>query len=172
MKLISFIAALPIVIGLAGSACAGQPTSAQTSAIRSACPTDYKTYCASIPPGGSASLNCLQQNVAKLSGACQSAVQATMAPAAPAASSNSTTSSGSDGTTAAPASKPAATAPAGPPLTPLQELALVRNACRADFRRLCSTVALGGGRAIACLEFHQASLSKGCTGAIAEVRGQ
>ena len=167
MKRAALIAMIVIFAGAGASADAGQPTAAQSSAIRSACPTDYKTYCASIPPGGAASLNCLQQNVAKLSGSCQSAVQATIAPAAPAATTTTTTT--------APASKPAATTaavPAGPPLTPLQELGLVRNSCRADFRRLCSNVALGGGRAIACLEANQASLSKGCTGAIAEVRGQ
>jgi len=64
--------------GFAGSASAGQPTQAQISAIKSNCRSDYMQYCSSVPTGGSASLQCLEQNSAKLSGACQAAVNAAM----------------------------------------------------------------------------------------------
>src|ERR1700719_2297827 len=59
------------------------PTDAQRSAIRSACRSDYQAHCASIPPGGAASLQCLQQNMSSLSSSCQTAVRAVEPPAAP-----------------------------------------------------------------------------------------
>src|SRR4051794_33808047 len=58
-----------------------QPTSAQRDAIRSACRADYQAHCASVPTGGAASLQCLQQNMSALSSACQIAVRS-VAPAA------------------------------------------------------------------------------------------
>src|ERR1700726_3629788 len=59
------------------------PTDAQRSAIRSECRSDYEAHCASIPPGGEASLQCLQKNMSSLSSGCQSAVRAVEPPAAP-----------------------------------------------------------------------------------------
>src|SRR4051794_41300888 len=52
------------------------PTEAQRSAIRSECRSDYEANCASVPPGGATSLQCLPQNMSKLSSSCQSAVRA------------------------------------------------------------------------------------------------
>ena len=72
----------------AGRASAQQPTSAQVSAIRQSCRSDYQRYCSSVPAGGSAALACLQQASANLSPACRQAVAAvggSPAPAAPAA---------------------------------------------------------------------------------------
>src|SRR5580700_7659836 len=63
------------------------PTDAQRSAVRSQCRSDYEAHCASIPPGGRASLQCLQQNMSSLSPGCQTAVRAVEAPAAPKAES-------------------------------------------------------------------------------------
>src|SRR5450755_4789543 len=63
------------------------PTDAQRSAIRSECRSDYEAHCASIPPGGEASLQCLQKNMSSLSAGCQGAVRAVEAPAAPKAES-------------------------------------------------------------------------------------
>src|SRR5260221_5398910 len=63
------------------------PTDAQRSAIRSECRSDYEAHCASIPPGGAASLQCLQKNMSSLSPGCQTAVRAVEAPAAPKAES-------------------------------------------------------------------------------------
>src|SRR5450432_3941167 len=59
------------------------PTDAQRSAIRSECRADYEAHCASVPPGGAASLQCLQKNMSSLSSGCQSAVRAVEAPAEP-----------------------------------------------------------------------------------------
>ena len=47
------------------------PTDAQRSAIRSQCRSDYMAHCASVPPGGMASLQCLQKNMSSLSSGCQ-----------------------------------------------------------------------------------------------------
>src|ERR1700712_2416968 len=71
----------------AAPALAQQPTDAQRSAIRSACRSDYMAHCASVPPGGLASLQCLQKNMSNLAPSCQSAVNAVANPAEPAASS-------------------------------------------------------------------------------------
>ena len=59
------------------------PTDAQRNAIRSECRADYQAHCASIPPGGEASLQCLQKNMSSLSSGCQSAVRAVEPAAAP-----------------------------------------------------------------------------------------
>src|SRR5580698_3339146 len=59
------------------------PTDAQRSAIRAQCRSDYEAHCSSVPPGGMASLQCLQQNMSSLSSGCQAAVRAVEAPAAP-----------------------------------------------------------------------------------------
>lgn len=61
-----------------------QVTSAQQSAIRSNCRSDFMSHCSGVTPGGKDALACLQKNVAKLSGGCQTAVRATIpAEAAP-----------------------------------------------------------------------------------------
>src|SRR4051812_2568080 len=67
---------LALGIGFAAGGAAAAPTEAQQSAIRSACQSDYRAHCASVSPGGAAALQCLQQNLASLSPACQSAVGA------------------------------------------------------------------------------------------------
>src|SRR5690349_1861341 len=65
-----------IVVMAASPAFSQAPTDAQRDAIRSACRADYQAHCASVPPGGAASLQCLQKNMASLSSGCQSAVHA------------------------------------------------------------------------------------------------
>ena len=170
-------------------AMAQAPSKAQQSAIRSACPSDYRAYCASVPPGGKPALDCLQQNVAKLSDACRTAVQAVSgsaattpsdaAPASGEAKPDTTTSPPATTTDAAPAAKtpvaktPATKAPvaaAAPPaadLAPRQEAALIRQSCRRDFRTYCGGVPIGGGNVIACLKANAASLSPRCQSALA-----
>src|SRR5580700_12201403 len=74
-------------IAMATPARSQAPTDAQRSAIRAQCRADYEAHCASIPPGGMASLQCLQQNMSSLSPGCQTAVRAVEAPAAPKAES-------------------------------------------------------------------------------------
>src|ERR1700720_2350760 len=85
------------------------PTDAQRSAIRSECRSDYQAHCASIPPGGAASLQCLQQNMSSLSAGCQGAVRAGEAPADPKAEAKPESAPAANPApeTAAPAAEPA-----------------------------------------------------------------
>jgi hypothetical protein len=55
---------------------AQQPTQAQIIAIRQACRADYQAHCATVPTGGAAALQCLQQNAQSVSAACQHALSA------------------------------------------------------------------------------------------------
>jgi hypothetical protein len=68
-------------IVLAAPVQAQAPSEAQRAAIKSNCRSDYMAHCSSIPPGGAASLQCLQQNVGSLSAACAGAVKAVEVPA-------------------------------------------------------------------------------------------
>ena len=134
---------------LSGGALAQSPTTAQRDAIRQSCAADYRSLCASVPTGGRASLQCLQQNMSSLSPACQSAVGAI--------------SSGGGG--AAPPAPPQAgherrSTAAGRPM----------EACRGDFFRFCRGIRLGGGRGLMCLREHAADLSPSCQGALMALR--
>ncbi|HEX3859764.1 MAG TPA: hypothetical protein VHV58_09185, partial [Pseudolabrys sp.] len=73
-----------------------QVTSAQQSAIRASCRSDFMSKCSGVTPGGKDALTCLQKNVGALSPDCRKAVSATLPPPAP-------------------AQKPAEAAPAAPP---------------------------------------------------------
>src|ERR1700753_4352301 len=73
---------IPVTFAATLPAFSQAPTDAQRSAIRSSCRADYEAHCASVPPGGMASLQCLQKNMSSLSPGCQSAVRAVEAPAA------------------------------------------------------------------------------------------
>ena len=151
----------------ATAAPAPQPSSAQISAIRSACRSDYPKVCAGVPTGGAPALQCLQQNKAKLSAACGQAVSAaTGGTAAPAASG---------ATAAAPAATATAAAPAVivlRPMRPREELLVVRSACGADVRSLCGTVVGGGGRIVQCLASNAASLSPACKDVLTQFAAQ
>ena len=140
---------------------AGQPSSAQISAIRSACRSDYPKVCAGVPTGGAPALQCLEKNKAKLSAGCEKAVSAASgggaAAAAPAA-----------GAAPAAAGAAAAAAPAAPtvivlrPMRPREELLVLRSACGADVRTICGGVPAGGGRIVQCLATNAAQLSPAC----------
>jgi cysteine rich repeat protein len=142
------------------AAAAKQPSSAQVSAIKSACRSDYPKVCAGVPPGGAAALECLEKNKAKVSPACEKAVSAA--------------SGGGVATAAAPAGATPAAAPAAAPivivlrpLRPREELFIVRSACGGDVRTLCAGVAPGGGRIAQCLATNAASLSPACKDVLA-----
>jgi hypothetical protein len=120
-----------------------QLTSAQQSALRANCTSDFQAKCSSEAPGSKGALTCLQRNVAALSPACKTAVSSTMpaaAPPAPVAAKS-----------AAPAVK----------LTAAQQSAMKQN-CRNDFMSHCAGVTPGGKDAIVCLQRNVASLSPGC----------
>jgi hypothetical protein len=148
------------------SATAAQPTSAQVSAIRSACRSDYPKVCAGVPTGGAPAVQCLEKNKAKLSPACEKAVAA-VSGAAPAAGT-------------APAAAPAAAgaAPAAPvvivlrPMRPREELFVLRSACGADVRAICGGVQPGGGRIVQCLATNAASLSPACKDVLSQFAAQ
>jgi hypothetical protein len=169
-----------VIISLAaGSLLAGlatlhaAPTQAQQQAIRSSCQNDYRTYCASVPTGGAEALQCLEKNVASLSSACQQAVKAAIGGGSMSTSTQSGSAAGSgssatsSGGAAAKAPAPAESgATAKPPvivvLEPGQEIALMRQACRRDYRTYCAGVRVIGGGALSCLVSHASSLSSGC----------
>jgi hypothetical protein len=143
------------------------PTDAQRSAIRSECRSDYEAHCASIPPGGKASLQCLQQNMSSLSSGCQAAVRAIAAPAAPKAESApaAATAKLADETAAPPpAPKEATSTEAEKPSS--AQVSAIRSACRGDYQRNCAGVPTGGAAALGCLEKNKASLSAGCQKAV------
>lgn len=139
---------------LANVAIAQQPTDAQRNAIKQSCRSDYMSYCSSVPTGGRASLECLQQHMSQLSGGCQQAVGAI----------------GGGSSSVAGAAQPHP-APPPPELSPRQEMALMRQSCGSDYRAYCNGVQPGGGRAIACLMRNEENLSPRCKTAMAEARG-
>jgi hypothetical protein len=144
-----------------------KPNSAQVAAIRSACRPDYMAHCASVPTGGAAALNCLQQNKAKLSAGCQQAVNAVNigASGGNTAAVPATGAASTDTATAAPA---AVTSPMMlRPMRPREVLFVLRSACGGDVRALCGDVPPGGGRIVQCLAAQAASLSPGCHGVLA-----
>ncbi len=148
-----------------------QPTSAQISAIRSACRADYPKVCAGVPTGGAPALQCLEKNKAKLSPSCEKAVAAASGgAAAPAAAA--APSAGAAG------AAPATAAPAAPviivlrPMRPREELFVLRSACGGDVRTVCGGVAPGGGRIVQCLATNAAQLSPACQDVLAQFRAQ
>jgi hypothetical protein len=118
---------------VAGPASAQGPSEAQREAVKAQCRSDYMAHCASVPPGGEASLQCLAKNMSSLSPSCQSAVRAVEAsveapkpaaatppaaaakPGAPATAAKPATPAPSKGTAAKqPAAAPATTTAAAP----------------------------------------------------------
>jgi Cysteine rich repeat len=176
--------AAAILLTLAAPALSQAPTDAQRSAIRSACRSDYQAHCSSIPPGGMASLQCLQKNMSSLSPSCQSAVRAVETPAEPKAEAKPE---------AKPESAPAAAAreePAAAPAKPAAEtaappkaastaakkpsstqIAAIRSACRSDYQRVCAGVPTGGSAALQCLEKNKSKLSGNCEKAVSAASG-
>jgi hypothetical protein len=152
------------------AAAAKQPTSAEISAIRSACRSDYPKVCAGVPTGGAPALQCLEKNKAKLSAGCEKAVAAATGGAAAPAAGAAPAAAG-----AAPA---AAAAPAAPvvivlrPLRPREELFVLRSACGGDVRTICGGVAPGGGRIVQCLATNAARLSPACQDVLSQFRAQ
>jgi Cysteine rich repeat len=145
----------------AASTTTKQPSTAQIAAIRSSCRSDYQKVCAGVPTGGRAALQCLENNKAKISSACQQAVNA--------ASGGASAAKGGAPAEAATAAAPAA-APALVlrPMRPREELFVLRSACGGDVRALCGGIPPGGGRIVQCLARQAASISPACK----EVLGQ
>src|ERR1700738_2636776 len=153
------------------------PTDAQRSAIRSECRSDYETHCASVPPGGAASLQCLQKNISSLSSGCQTAVRAVEPPAAPkaesapAAAPNTESATAQPAETAAPAAPPKAAADAPPKKPSSAQVAAIRSACRSDYQKVCAGVPTGGAPALQCLEKNKSKVSPACEQAVNAASG-
>jgi hypothetical protein len=152
------------------------PTDAQRSAIRSECRSDYKAHCASVPPGGAASLQCLQKNMSSLSSGCQTAVRAVEAPAAPKAESAPAApkaESTPPATTAKPATETAAPKPATTTAKKPDnaQVAAIRSACRSDYQKVCAGVPTGGAAALQCLEKNKSKVSAPCQQAVGAASG-
>jgi hypothetical protein len=146
-----------LLLQLTGSAVAQQPSQAQANAIRQSCRSDYQSYCSSVPPGGMASLQCLQGHMSELSPPCQTAV-----------------GSASGGGSAHPPSSGAQSMPpnnAPQPMSPREKMAIMRRSCGADFRAYCRGVPLGGGEGMRCLADNQSRLSPACRDVLAEAHG-
>ena len=165
------------ILATVAPAFAQAPSQAQRDAIKSQCRSDYMAHCSSVPPGGEASLQCLQKNMSSLSSSCQSALRAVEAPAAattakPAETAAPKATVPAAATTAAPkAAEPkAAAAPAaGQPSS--AQISAIRSACRSDYPKVCAGVPTGGAPALQCLEKNKAKLSAGCEKAVSAASG-
>ena len=176
-------------IALTTPALAQAPSDAQRAAIKSNCRSDYMAHCSSIPPGGAASLQCLQQNMGSLSAACASAVKAvsgasetkaepatkeepkqeTKSEPAPAAAEPGKTATEPAKTAAEPAAKSSTKAAGGKPSS--AQIAAIRSNCRSDYSKVCAGVPTGGAPALQCLEKNKAKLSAACDKAVAAANG-
>ncbi|GLH78253.1 hypothetical protein SSBR45G_31620 [Bradyrhizobium sp. SSBR45G] len=146
---------------------AAKPSEAEVAAIRSACGSDYRKVCSSVPPGGAAALQCLEQNKTKVSASCAKAIAAASGDGAAVAAAPSTPATTAAVPATAAASPPAAPAMVLRPLRPLEELRIVRAACGPDARAFCSSVEPGGGRVAQCLAANAGSLSTACKSMLA-----
>jgi hypothetical protein len=173
---------LAATFAFASQAFAQAPSEAQREAIKSNCRSDYIAHCSSIPPGGAASLECLQKNMSSLSASCAGAVRAVEAPAAaePKAEPKSEkaeepkTEPKAEPKSEAKETKPAAAEPkaAGAPKKPSQaQISAIKSACRSDYMKVCAGVPTGGAPALECLEKNKARVSAACAKAVAAVGG-
>lgn len=151
---------------------AQQPSPDQLNAIRSSCRSDFMANCSGVTPGGKDALECLKRNVAKLSAACQTAVNAIAPkPATPAAAAAPAPPS----TPAAPAAAAPAAKSEPPPAQPVvrstasesEELKAVQKACTLnDLVAHCSSIAPTSPEILPCLKANAAKLSPGCQAAL------
>jgi hypothetical protein len=153
--LLTFVAAMAPALGQ-------QPSQEQIAAVRAACRSDYIEHCSGVPTGGAASLACLRQNEAELSGPCRQAVTATAggATTAPPPMMGPGSHSGAMPGGMAP--------PTTPP--PGAGMELFREECGMDVRRICHGVFPGGGRVVGCLLENREHLSPACREAMMELR--
>jgi len=156
------------------------PSQVQRDAIKTQCRSDYIAHCSSVPPGGEASLQCLQKNMSSLSSSCQSAVRAVEAPAAAAPKAESapaaapktqTAPAAATAKPAAGAAAPKAAAATGAAQPSSAQTSAIRSACRSDYPKVCAGVPTGGAPALQCLEKNKAKLSPACEKAVTAASG-
>jgi hypothetical protein len=154
----------------AATATTSKPSNANIAAIRSACRSDYSRVCGGVPTGGAPALKCLQENVSRVSAACQRAVAAVGGSAAPPTAG--VAAAPATEATVSPAGAPAAATLVLRPMRPREELYVLRSACGIDVRALCGGVAPGGGRLMQCLAVQSASLSPDCRDVLSQFAAQ
>ena len=178
-----WLSLVTVGIAIATSAYSQAPTDAQRSAIRAECRSDYQAHCASIPPGGMASLQCLQKNMSSLSSGCQSAVRAVGTPSESKAEPPTAPAKTGSETAVTPKVEPAPAPPrpaaegAAPPKAATAttskpsnaNIAAIRSACRGDYSKVCAGVPTGGAPALQCLEKNKSRVSIACQKAVAAV---
>jgi hypothetical protein len=181
-------ALLAASFALASQALAQAPSEAQRGAIKSNCRSDYMAHCSSIPPGGAASLECLQKNMGSLSASCAGAVRAVEAPAAapktaeepkaePKTESKTEpktapkTETKAEPATAAKEAKPEPKAASAARKPSQAQISAIKSNCRADYPKVCAGVPTGGEAALQCLEKNKAKVSAACARAVAAVGG-
>src|ERR1700759_4883479 len=166
---------LAATFALATQAYAQGPSEAQRAAIKSNCRSDYIAHCSSIPPGGAASLECLQKNMGSLSASCASAVRAVEAPAAaPKTAEEPKAEPKTETKEAAPAAKETKAEPkaAGAAKKPSQaQISAIKSNCRSDYPKVCAGVPTGGEAALDCREKNKGKVSAACAKAVAAVGG-
>ena len=177
--------ALSATSGLSGAVlvwrrCDGAATDAgparRPSAIAAA--SDSMSNCSSVTPGGIEVLHCLQQNSARLSSACRSAVNAiSIRPRSqrrrqplrqlrrpPIATATAESS-------ACRAHRQGASRESGCSATTHQpgQRTAIRAACQSDFIARCPRVQPGGAQALQCLQGHAPELAAACRQALAAI---
>jgi hypothetical protein len=163
------LAASATGLALAVASAQAQPSSAELSAIKSNCRSDYMAHCMSVRPGGKEALQCLQSHLDSLSGSCKGAVAATMPkpPPPPAAAAPPAPPPHRAAKAPPPAAPPPPKAAAAPP--PPRTMATqdaMKEHCRSDFMAHCMGVPPGGKEALQCMQRNFAELSPGCKTAV------
>jgi hypothetical protein len=115
-------------------------------AAMAACRTDMLTLCGPVERGGGRKFACLKENQAKLSPACQSAIQIVLEKnhRAPTTAATPNAANGHNG----------------------------MKACQADTAAVCTGVDKGKGRLLRCLQEHATKLSAGCRDALQNVQSK
>ena len=153
------------LVGLAlaaGAAQAQQLTDAQKSAMRANCRSDFMANCMSTSPGSKEALECLQNNLPKLSPGCQAAVKATMPPPSRGSASARAASAATRGRRAASPARCAAAGGRGP--TPARRAA-ARGRRRTAAAQSCAQ-GYAQGRATETSQDHRAEARR-CSAATA-----
>src|SRR5215470_7119285 len=125
LRVICLALLIVAAIGAGSDAFAQSPSQAQINAMRQSCRSDYMAHCSTVPTGGAPALNCLKQNLASLSPACQTAVKAIGSDSPAAAASATPPSQAAPAAPAPSTSAPSMSAPSAPtaaavpPTTPM-----------------------------------------------------
>ena len=155
------------------AAAAKQPSSAQISAIRSACRSDYPKVCAGVPTGGAPALQCLEKNKAKLSASLREGRRR----GERRRRGNRRRRRGARGWRGSGCRRRRCRCGRARvivlrPMRPREELFVLRSACGGDVRALCGGVAPGGGRIVQCLATNAAQLSPACQDVLSQFTAQ